>query len=178
MLECRRPFTVLKTCNFVATPVEVTITRADPARRLIIELDGQPAVQRYAELIGAKPEELAFAHFLANPLGLMIDDEPRLRSAVRPEGSALFFCLRSAGRHDAEPDACDGHRRERGQALAQAAVKLGDRPARRCCSTAPTACWKCRFAASSRRITRRWQAWSTPVCTAMARAILATSTRR
>lgn len=128
VLECRRPFTVLKTCNFVATPVEVTITRADPARRLIIELDGQPAVQRYAELIGAKPEELAFAHFLANPLGLMIDDEPWLRSAVRPEGSALFFACAVLEGMTLNLMRATDIVENAGQALAQAAVKLGGPP--------------------------------------------------
>jgi hypothetical protein len=42
-------------------------------------------------VIGAKAEELAFPHFLANPLGLMIDGEPWLRSGVRTEGSAICF---------------------------------------------------------------------------------------
>lgn len=91
VVEVRAPFTIIKTCNFVATPVELTITKADTARRLILEIDGKPAAQRYAEVIGAKVEELGFPHFLESPLGLMIDGEAWLRSGVRVEGSALFF---------------------------------------------------------------------------------------
>lgn len=91
VVETRAPFTIIKTCNFVATPIELTITKADTARRLILEIDGKPAAQRYAEVIGAKVEELGFSHFLGNPLGLMIDGEAWLRSGVRVEGSALFF---------------------------------------------------------------------------------------
>lgn len=90
-LELLVPFVVLKTCNFVATDTEITITKADVERRLILEIDGQPAARRYAELVGVPETALGFATFLDNPLGLMVDDEPWLRSGVRPEGDALFF---------------------------------------------------------------------------------------
>lgn len=91
LLRPTRPFAILKTCHFVARPIEVTVTRSDPDKRLIHELDGKSAVERYCELIGVRREELGFPHFLTNPLGLMIDGEPWLRSIIRPEGDALFF---------------------------------------------------------------------------------------
>jgi hypothetical protein len=90
VLELLRPFAVLKTCNFVATAVELVITQAEPERRLILEIDGQPAAQRYAALIGAEAETLGFADFLAHPLGLLIDGQPWLRSCFRREGSGLL----------------------------------------------------------------------------------------
>jgi hypothetical protein len=89
--EMQVPFRPFKTCHFTATEQVVTVTRCDPARRLIYELDGQPAAERYARIADARPEDLAFANFLAHPLGLMIDGEPWLRSGVRREGDALFF---------------------------------------------------------------------------------------
>ena len=89
--EMRGPFEVFKTCNFVPTERFVEVTRCDPARRLILELDGVPAVEGYLRAIGARPEELGFPLFLANPLGLVIEGEPWLRSVVRPEGEALFL---------------------------------------------------------------------------------------
>lgn len=89
--EMNGPFAVFKTCNFVATERTVEVTRCDPARRLILEIDGEPAAQAYARLVGVKPEELGFPVFLANPLGLMIEGEPWLRSGVRCEGDALFM---------------------------------------------------------------------------------------
>ncbi len=90
LLRPVRPFAILKTCHFVATPVEVTVTKSDPDKRLIHELDGRPAMERYSEVLGVPVESVAFPHFLSNPLGLMIDGEPWLRSIVRAEGSALF----------------------------------------------------------------------------------------
>ncbi len=91
VLRPTRPFAILKTCHFVATPQEVTVTRSDPEKRLVHELDGRPAVERYCELISVPRESLGFPNFLANPLGLMIDGEPWLRSIVRVEGDSLFF---------------------------------------------------------------------------------------
>lgn len=89
--EMRVPFRAFKTCHFVATDRVVTVTKADPERRLMLELDGEPAASYYARAIGVSPDELSFTHFLKNPLGLMIDGEPWLRSGVRREGDALFF---------------------------------------------------------------------------------------
>ena len=86
-----RPFGIVKTCHFTAKPIEVTITKCEPDKRLVHELDGRPAAERYAELVGVKPEELGFATYLGNPFGLMIDGEPWLRSIVRVEGQSLFF---------------------------------------------------------------------------------------
>lgn len=88
--EMLTPFRAFKTCNFQATDRVVTVTRSTPDKRLIHEIDGEPAAEYYARLIGASPDKLDFATLFMNPLGLMIDDEPWLRSVVRREGDALF----------------------------------------------------------------------------------------
>lgn len=90
-LEMLVPFGVLKTCHFEATERMVKVTRVDVSGRLILELDGKPAVKAYAEAIGADEKELAPPHFLANPLGLMVDGEPWLRSGVRVQGEGILF---------------------------------------------------------------------------------------
>lgn len=89
--EMLGPFTVFKTCHFEATARTVEVTRCDPERRLILEIDGLPATEGYARALGVQVEELGFPLFIANPLGLMIDGEPWLRSVVRDEGDALFM---------------------------------------------------------------------------------------
>lgn len=89
--EMLTPFRVVKTCNFVPTGRSVVVTRTDPARRLLLELDGEPAAQYYGRALGKEPWQLGFLDFLANPLGLMIDGQAWLRSGVRTEGDALFF---------------------------------------------------------------------------------------
>lgn len=90
-MEMLVPFGVMKTCHFEATERVVKVTRVDASGRLILELDGKPAAKAYAEAIGANEEALAFPHFLANPLGLMIDGEPWLRSGVRVQGEGILF---------------------------------------------------------------------------------------
>ena len=89
--EMRGPFRVLKTCNFEPTERSVVVTRADPSRRLIYELDGEPAVPYYARAIGAEPDLLGFPQFMTHPLGLMIEGEPWLRSPAGRAGDALFL---------------------------------------------------------------------------------------
>ncbi len=91
LCEMLTPFRYMKACNFTPTETLVTCTRVVPERRLILELDGEPAAEYFARRIGVPKSELQFAHFLANPLGLMIDGEAWLRSGVRAEGDALFF---------------------------------------------------------------------------------------
>lgn len=89
--EMQGPFRFIKACNFIPTERTVTVTRTIPERRLIVELDGKPAAEFYAQALGVDKQELAFPHFLQNPLGLLIDGEAWLRSGVRVEGEALFF---------------------------------------------------------------------------------------
>lgn len=89
--EMQGPFRFIKACNFVPTEHAVTVTRTVPERRLIVELDGQPAADFFARKLDVDKQELRFEHFLAHPLGLMIDGEAWLRSGVRVEGDALFF---------------------------------------------------------------------------------------
>jgi len=51
VLETDLPFTVVAWEHLEPTPVRVVVTRADPAQRLLHELDGQPAIARYRELV-------------------------------------------------------------------------------------------------------------------------------
>jgi hypothetical protein len=90
-MEMLVPFGVMKTCHFEATERAVKVTRVDASGRLILELDGKPAAHAYADAIGTSVETLGFPHFLANPLGLMIDGEPWLRSGVRVQGEGILF---------------------------------------------------------------------------------------
>lgn len=90
-MEMLVPFMAFKTCHFEATERTIAVTRVDASRRLILELDGQPAAKAYAQAVGADAATLGFGDFLANPLGLMIDGEPWLRSGVRVEGDGILF---------------------------------------------------------------------------------------
>ena len=94
MVEVTVPFAVLKTCSLRPGPHSFTVTRADVARRVVHEVDGRPVLEAYAEALGISPGELDEAAFIRHPWGLMIDDDPWVRSplAVLPDGGLRFYC--------------------------------------------------------------------------------------
>lgn len=89
--EMRVPFKVLKTCSAEPMEHEVRVTKCIPSRRRILELNGEPAADYYAKLLGTTRDELTFSHYVRHPLGLMIDGEPWLRSVLKADGTALFM---------------------------------------------------------------------------------------
>ncbi|MCK6504370.1 FIST C-terminal domain-containing protein [Myxococcota bacterium] len=62
LLEPGVPFHPFAVHHFRPTGAKVVVTRADPARRRVSELDGWPAVSRYARLCGLPAD-----HFQRNP---------------------------------------------------------------------------------------------------------------
>lgn len=91
MMRLQGAFHVLKACNFAPTEKSFTVTRSDPARRTVLELDGRPAAEVYGEAIGAAADKLDLPTVLFHPLGLMIEDKPWLRSVIRGEDGKLIF---------------------------------------------------------------------------------------
>jgi hypothetical protein len=67
------PWAVMQTHWFQPTGRTVRVTKADPSQRTAIEIDGQPALQRYAELVGTTKEKLLSVQvpkeFGQNPFG-------------------------------------------------------------------------------------------------------------
>ena len=72
-------------------------TKVDEPARQVIEFNGIPAAEAYAKAIGISKEELE-NRFMVNPVGLMINDEPFVRSPQRLNGEAMvFYCKISEG---------------------------------------------------------------------------------
>lgn len=90
LLAPSRPFRTIKTQSFHVLPATLTPTKVDPATRRVLEFDGLPAVEAYAETIGVSVVD-AEAMFMRHPLGLMRDGEPWVRSPMRVEGTAMVF---------------------------------------------------------------------------------------
>lgn len=92
LMELSVPFHILKTCSFEPTTTRMRIGRVEG--RVVYEIDGKPALPTYAEKIGVKPEELNMMVFSANPLGLVIDNDPWVRSPIMalPDGGLVFGC--------------------------------------------------------------------------------------
>lgn len=93
------PFSVFKTQHFIATDRRAVVTDADARHRLVREIDGRPAVEAYADLIGAPVESLDPTRFAGSPMVVVIDGTNYVRSVRRanPDGSMNFFCAIEEG---------------------------------------------------------------------------------
>ncbi len=98
VLRVERGYEVLKTQSFTAQERKLTVTRARPGTREVVEFDGKPAATAYAEAMGVPLADLEKA-WNAHPLGLMVGAEPFVRSPQRvlPDGSIRFYCAMSEG---------------------------------------------------------------------------------
>ncbi len=85
-------FRFIKTQSFKALDTVLTATKVDEQKREILEFNGRPAAEEYARVLDIDIEE-APDYFITNPVGLMIDGEPFVRSPQRIVGSKMkFYC--------------------------------------------------------------------------------------
>ncbi|NMP28377.1 histidine kinase [Rahnella sp. SAP-1] len=99
VIETSAPVTIFKVQHFEASEVELVITEADPEKRLILEINGEPAAQVYADALGISVQELTPTVFSRNPLVLSFGDEPYIRSILKwnPDLSLTCYCAIEAG---------------------------------------------------------------------------------
>lgn len=100
LFQTARPFRVFKTQHFVAGDEKMVVTRADPPRRIVTEINGEPAGREYARLVGlADVQELSPLIFAANPVVVRVGGTHYLRSIqrVNPDQSLSFFCSLDEG---------------------------------------------------------------------------------
>lgn len=97
ILRPRNGFEVIKTQSFTEFGRTLVPTAVDEATRTVHEFDGRPAVEAYADALGAPRDALA-DEFTSHPLGLMVDGEPYVRSPRQIAGDAIrFFCAVKEG---------------------------------------------------------------------------------
>ncbi len=94
LIETKLSFKTFKLQHFEPSDIEMVITEADPSKRIVYEIDGGPAVEEYAELVGVKVSDLNAAVFAKYPVMLQIGDEWYVRSIQKAndDGSLTFFC--------------------------------------------------------------------------------------
>ena len=93
------PFRGFKTQHFVPTDKRMVVTAADPAHRIVTEIDGMPAAERYAFLLGIKVKDLDPLAFAGAPMVVVIDGTNYVRSIqkINPDGSMTFYCAIEEG---------------------------------------------------------------------------------
>jgi hypothetical protein len=100
VLRMKVPFFYDHYVHYQPTQVSCIVTKSEPARRIVWEIDGKPAAAQYAKLLGLQSvDKLQHAHFARNPLGVLIGDTVYTRSpnAVIDGTGLQFYCYIEAG---------------------------------------------------------------------------------
>jgi hypothetical protein len=85
-------FSFIKTQSFNVLPKKLVVTKANAERREVLEFNNKPAATAYAEALGIAVED-APDTFMHNPVGLVIDGEPYVRSPQQiKDNKMLFYC--------------------------------------------------------------------------------------
>lgn len=80
LINTSLPFMVFKTQHFVPTDKRLVVTEADTAGRIVKEINGLPAAEEYARMVGVDVDELNPMRFAASPVVVMIDGTNYVRS--------------------------------------------------------------------------------------------------
>lgn len=93
------PYKLFKTQHFVATDERMVVTQADADKRIVREINGRPAAQEYARLLGVDVTALGPACFATSPAVVLIDGTNYVRSIQKqnPDGSLTFYCAIEEG---------------------------------------------------------------------------------
>lgn len=83
-------FSFIKTQSFRFLGKTLRVTKADETNREVLQFNDKPAAVAYAEAIGVPVSEIS-QHFMRNPIGLVVDGEPYVRSPQRIKGDTMFF---------------------------------------------------------------------------------------
>lgn len=87
------PFKVMKTQHFTASDKRLVITKADPEKRIVYEINGRPAADEYARVIGVGRDDLKHFVYFTSPLMLRVGGDYYVRSIqkVNDDRSLTFF---------------------------------------------------------------------------------------
>jgi len=99
LIETKLPFETFKLQHFVPSDMDMVITSADSSTRTVFEINGEPAAEEYADLIGLEAKELSSQVFAMYPVMLQIGNDWYVRSIekVNEDGSLTFFCAIDEG---------------------------------------------------------------------------------
>ncbi|OWW21408.1 nitric oxide-sensing protein NosP [Noviherbaspirillum denitrificans] len=93
------PFRIFKTQHFISTDERMVVTEADADARIVREINGLPAAQEYARMVGVDVDDLDPMRFAASPVVVLIDGMDYVRSIQKanPDGSLTFYCAIEEG---------------------------------------------------------------------------------
>jgi len=63
----------------------MVVTKADPSRRTVSEINAEPAVNEYARALGIAPEQVSPSTYASNPLAVRVGDTHHVRGILQSE---------------------------------------------------------------------------------------------
>jgi hypothetical protein len=99
LLRTNRPFKTFRSQHFIASDEKMVVTAADPARRVVHEINAEPAVEEYARITGLVVDRLSPMDFATNPLVVRLGGAEYVRSiqTANADGSLSFYCAIDEG---------------------------------------------------------------------------------
>jgi hypothetical protein len=99
VIATRRAFRAFKTEHFVAGEEKTVVTAAHPERRIVTEINAEPAAEEYARITGFAPEALTPSIFATHPMVVRIGGQNFVRAIQRAneDGSLTFLCAIDEG---------------------------------------------------------------------------------
>lgn len=92
LLEPGVDFSFVKTQSFCELPQKLVVTKANEYAREVLEFNDKPAAVAYAEAVGVSVAD-APNLFMHNPVGLVFEGEPFVRSPQQIKGDKMvFYC--------------------------------------------------------------------------------------
>lgn len=82
-VRSRCPIEVFKTDHLIPSQKRMVVTGADPARRVVHEINAEPAAREYARVLGKDPEQLTPFTFAAHPVAVQFGDQHHVRAIQR-----------------------------------------------------------------------------------------------
>ncbi|MEM6972970.1 MAG: FIST N-terminal domain-containing protein [Pseudomonadota bacterium] len=93
LVQSRCPVHVFRFDHFRPTDTRMVVTKADPARRLVSEINAEPAAVEYARIVGLDPGQLGPFAFAAHPVVVRLGGQHHVRAIQKVEknGDLRFF---------------------------------------------------------------------------------------
>lgn len=99
LIKTRLPFRLFKCDHFEPTSIKMVVTEADVERRIVKEINAEPAAIEYSRAVGIGDTKLDALSFAAHPVLVRVGGSYYARSIQRmdSEGSLRFFCAIDEG---------------------------------------------------------------------------------
>lgn len=92
LIRLKNGYDILKTQSFETSDNVLVATKVNEKERIVEEFNGKPAIQSYTDMLGVSVEN-ASGEFMSHPVGLVIGNEPYVRSPQQALGMSMkFYC--------------------------------------------------------------------------------------